>query len=103
MSDLPFPDFLFLAELNAEMILKWNPSGPNDNMPDWTEEDLEAAMYPYDADDGSVTAPLQIMPFVPTAGEKPDARGPPIITELHALLLQSRDRLFFIANCIPRR
>ena len=70
-------------------------------MPDWTEEDIEAAMYLYDDDDDSVTAPLQIMPFMPRAGEKPDARGPPTITELHALLLQSRDRLFFIANCIP--
>ena len=41
------------------------------------------------------------MPLVSAAGIKLVACGPPTITELCALLLQSRDRLFFIANCIP--
>ena len=99
--DLPFPNFPALAEPNGEMIIGWNPTRHNDKMPSWTEEDIEAAMR-FDNNDDFSTAPMpQAVPLMTAAHKKSEACKPPTVIELHALLLQSRDRLSFIAHCIP--
>ena len=97
-SDFPFPNFSSLAELNAEMILKWNSTGPNGKMPFWTEEDIVIAMRPDDDDEFSTAPTPQVIPLMPAARERPEARKLPTIIELHALLIRSKDRLFVIAQ-----
>ena len=96
----PFPYVPSLVELNTKMILKWNPDIPNAEMPDWSEEEIEVAMLP-DNNEDFVDELFLSIPSMPVASTKPTSRMPPTIIELHALLMQSKDSLFFIANNIP--
>ena len=82
------------------MILKWNLDSPNDEMPDWSEEDNEAVMHPDDNKD-FVDEPFLSIPSKPVAATKPAACLPPTIIELYALLMYSKDLLLFITNNIP--
>ena len=66
----PFPHFPTLAELNAEMIMTWNPASPNAEMLDRSEEEIEAAMLPDDNED-FVDEPFLSMPSIPVAATKP--------------------------------
>ena len=54
-----------------------------------------------DNDGDFVDNPFLSMPSMPIAATKPTARTSPTIVELHALLMQSKDPLFFIARDIP--
>jgi hypothetical protein len=77
----PCPIMPCLADLNEWLLADKNES--------WTEEELEAAMYPPNPSCLNVQA-------MPTLKPKPVTR--PSINELHAKLIHGRNNLFFVSE-----
>ena len=80
-NDRGIPTMPTLAEFNAELT-------------EWTEDEIEAAMYP--SPPPSPTAFFSMAVSAP----KP-APGPPSLNELVCSLTSSRDNLFFVAHRLP--
>ena len=82
--DGTFPTMPTLAELNADLV-------------HWHDEEINAAMYPIPDDP---LRPTYLMPVKAAPGAKAKG-GAPSISELHADLMCSNEKLFFIATALP--